>query len=127
VFGDKDLAVTAERLVKAGVREWVVRGEPGETITSDGGRSTNACVLPEQVVDTTGAGDPFDAAYLAARLSGHSVDDAVRAAHALAGIVVRHRGAIIAPTATPTLDELMCTLQTISAATTGTTGTKRAC
>lgn len=110
VFGDKDITVTAERLAKAGVREWVVRGEPGETITSEGGRSTNACALPEQVVDTTGAGDSFDAAYLAARLSGHGVDDAVRAAHALAGIVVRHRGAIIARTATPTLDELMRTL-----------------
>ena len=107
VFGDKDIAVTAERLSNAGVREWVVRGPPGETVTSAGGSSASAVVAPDKVIDTTGAGDSFDAAYLAARVSGYGVDDAVEAGHALAGIVVQHRGAIIARDATPALSALL--------------------
>lgn len=107
VFGDKDITVTAERLANARVHEWVVRGAPGEVITADGGRSTSPLAAPGQVVDTTGAGDSFDAAYLAARLSGFGVPEAVRAGHTLAGIVVRHRGAIIAREATPPLAALL--------------------
>lgn len=107
VFGDKDIAVTAERLAASGVREWVVRGEPGETITSTGGRQAAEFAAPEAVVDTTGAGDSFDAAYLAARLSGYDVPAAVRAGHALAGIVVTQRGAIIPREATPDLGTLV--------------------
>jgi 2-dehydro-3-deoxygluconokinase len=107
VFGDKDIAVTAERLAASGVREWVVRGEPGETITSGSGRQVAVFAAPEKVVDTTGAGDAFDAAYLASRLSGHDVPAAVRAGHALAGIVVTQRGAIIPREATPALGTLV--------------------
>jgi 2-dehydro-3-deoxygluconokinase len=46
-------------------------------------------------VDTTAAGDSFNAGYLAARLKEQTPHDAAKAAHALAAEVVRHRGAII--------------------------------
>jgi 2-dehydro-3-deoxygluconokinase len=46
-------------------------------------------------VDTTGAGDAFNAAYLAARLQGGHMAQAIAAGHSLAARVVRHRGAII--------------------------------
>ncbi len=49
----------------------------------------------KEVVDTTAAGDSFAAAYMAARLSGAAPAEAARAGHRLAGMVVRHRGAII--------------------------------
>lgn len=107
LFGDRDIAASADRLTAASVPEWVVRGEPGETIASSAGRMSATFVEVDRVVDTTGAGDSFAAAYLAARLSGHDVGDAIRAGHALAAVVVCHRGAIIGRETTPGLTTLV--------------------
>jgi 2-dehydro-3-deoxygluconokinase len=46
-------------------------------------------------VDATAAGDGFNAAYIAARVSGRQPNEAAGAAHALAAQVIRHRGAIM--------------------------------
>jgi 2-dehydro-3-deoxygluconokinase len=54
-------------------------------------------------LDTTGAGDAFNAAYLAARLKGQGVREAVTAARRLAAVVVQHPGAIIPRAAMPDL------------------------
>jgi 2-dehydro-3-deoxygluconokinase len=54
-------------------------------------------------VDTTGAGDAFNAAYLSARLAGHGPEAAARAAHVLAGVVILQKGAIIPREAMPPL------------------------
>ncbi len=53
------------------------------------------------VVDTTAAGDSFAAAYLAARLGRAPPEEAARAGHRLAGVVVCHPGAIIPRSAMP--------------------------
>jgi 2-dehydro-3-deoxygluconokinase len=54
-----------------------------------------------KATDTTGAGDSFNAGYLAMRLNGGSIEEAVAAGRKLAGIVVQHRGAIIPRAAMP--------------------------
>jgi 2-dehydro-3-deoxygluconokinase len=64
-------------------------------------RRVEAEPLAAPVVDTTAAGDSFAAAYLAARLSGAAPEQAARAGHRLAGVVVCHSGAIIPRSAMP--------------------------
>jgi 2-dehydro-3-deoxygluconokinase len=51
--------------------------------------------LAPRVIDTSGAGDSFNGAYLAARLRGLAPADAARAGLAMAAEVVGHPGAII--------------------------------
>lgn len=45
-------------------------------------------------VDTSGAGDAFNAGYISARVNGSSIEDAVRAGHALASWTIMRPGAI---------------------------------
>lgn len=102
IFGDGDAAECAARHHDLGVAEVAVKmGQDGCYVSRDG--VTERVPLPErrQAQDTTGAGDAFNAAYLAARLKGREPNQAAAFAHSIAGEVILHPGAIIPRDAMP--------------------------
>ncbi|QIB33310.1 sugar kinase [Ancylobacter pratisalsi] len=96
LWGDASPAATADRLATFGVPEVVVKnGAEGALVMSNGASQFVPIPRPVDPVDTTAAGDSFNAAYLAARLDGQAPGPAAEAGHVLAGQVIRHRGAIL--------------------------------
>ena len=69
-------------------------GEAGVLLDCEG-VSQQVPALSAKVVDTSGAGDSFNAAYLAARLRGLAANEAARQGLALAATVVSSPGALI--------------------------------
>jgi 2-dehydro-3-deoxygluconokinase len=55
------------------------------------------------VVDTTAAGDAFNAGFLAARARGQEPLTAAQSANRVAALVIQHRGAILPRQLTPQL------------------------
>lgn len=102
LYGDADADSCAARLRAAGIAEIVVKMGPlGCIVYSEGSRID---VLPDAVlqpVDTTAAGDSFNAGYLASRIGGASLSEAARAGHRLAGAVIQWPGAVIPKDAMP--------------------------
>jgi 2-dehydro-3-deoxygluconokinase len=92
----------AEVLDRAASAEVVLKlAEPACRVFSAGSNILVAGKAADQVIDTTAAGDSFAAAYLAARMAGANAEEAARAGHRLAGVVVRYSGAIIPLAAMP--------------------------
>ena len=100
LWGDPSPESTVERLQAFGIGEIVVKNGPNSALVAGGG-SEEFVPVPEVLVpvDTTAAGDAFNAGYLAARLSGSVPAHAAGAAHLLAGNVIRHPGALMPRTA----------------------------
>lgn len=86
---------TARRMQAAGVPETVVKNgaEPALVALREHLKAIEA-IRVGTPVDTTGAGDSFNGAYLAARLAGHNPAEAARRAHRVAAAVVQVRGAL---------------------------------
>ncbi|MBO6716453.1 MAG: sugar kinase [Rhizobiaceae bacterium] len=95
LFGDASPEQTVERLARAGVGEAVVKnGEDAACLFTDGNIKSVPAIRVSDAVDTTGAGDSFNGAYLAARLLGHEPGEAAARAHRTAAAVIRVRGAL---------------------------------
>ncbi|GIL01461.1 MAG: 2-dehydro-3-deoxygluconokinase [Alphaproteobacteria bacterium] len=95
-FGDADPQATARRYLAAGCDEVVVKSGGGPvTLATPDAISVVDGLERVQPVDTTGAGDSFNGAYLARRAAGDGRTEAVRQAHAVASRVVRRPGALI--------------------------------
>ena len=95
LFGDRDEAAVRTRLSLFGVTAGALkRGEAGPV---DLGPCGTRALVPAatSVVDTTAAGDSFNAGYLAALASGQASDTAMIAGHNLALQVIAKRGGIV--------------------------------
>lgn len=97
LWHDPDPEATAARIQQWGVGEVIVKRGPQPCLIAAGsGRESVAAESVARVVDTTAAGDAFNAAYLGARLQNAPPAQAARAGHRLAARVIGQRGAIIA-------------------------------
>ncbi|MEO6186497.1 MAG: sugar kinase [Steroidobacteraceae bacterium] len=96
LFGHRRTADSVAHWRNAGVAEVVVKlGSEGAAVHSIA--ESMLVTVPDvvQVVDSAGAGDSFNAAYLAARMAGASMERSAHAGNLLAGAVVQGRGAVL--------------------------------
>jgi 2-dehydro-3-deoxygluconokinase len=100
LWGDPSPDATIERLQAFGIAEIAIKNGPNSALVASGGHKEFVPV-PDVVVpvDTTAAGDSFNAGYMAARLADENPGDAALAGHRLASEVIKHRGAIMPRTA----------------------------
>jgi 2-dehydro-3-deoxygluconokinase len=71
------------------------RGDKDVVVIRDQALSKYPVPPINNVVDTTAAGDTFNAGYLSARIAGKSIDDCVNQAIRCAGVIIQHRGGVI--------------------------------
>lgn len=103
LFNDKNPQSTLKRLRTCGIKESAIKmGEKGCLIFSN---LTGARYLPaksvKKIIDTTAAGDSFNAGYIAGKIAGLSMKEAAEWGMLLASKVIQFRGAIIPKSAMP--------------------------
>ncbi len=104
LMGTADGEGVAKRLHKLGVEQVVVKLGASGCLLSTGKGAEMVTTSPiEPVIDSTAAGDSFNAGFLAGLLLGKAPRSAAMDGHRLAAEVLRHRGAIIPREAMPEL------------------------
>jgi 2-dehydro-3-deoxygluconokinase len=95
-WGDADPAATIARFRAAGAGSVVVKNGSAAILAWDAEEGEiEFSPPPVRAVDTTAAGDSFNAGYLAARLAGQPLAEAVAAGSRLAARVIQHPGALV--------------------------------
>ena len=93
-----------DRIAGFGPQEVVLKnGARGPMILFQGQTVQTAMAPATRVVDTSGAGDSFNAGYLAARVRGKPPLKAAAEGHRLASVVIGNHGAVIAREAMPAI------------------------
>lgn len=95
-FGDASPSETADRYAKAGATTIVVKnGASAVEYLADGERGEVAVQALTTVVDTTAAGDSFNAGVFAGLAQGNSLPEAIAQGCVLARHVVQGKGALV--------------------------------
>ncbi|WP_425041625.1 sugar kinase [Primorskyibacter sp. S187A] len=95
-FGDADLEATAARYQNVGVSTVIVKNGEGSIHYVSGDETGDIAVEPAPVVvDTTAAGDSFNAGFLAGYLQGKPLADCILQGSALARQVIQAKGALV--------------------------------
>lgn len=92
----QDIIMAASKCQEMGVKQVLVKvGEKGSLLLAEDGHVTlQPAIMAPNVVDTTGAGDTFTAAYAVALVEGQSQADCLEFAAAAASLCIRAKGAI---------------------------------
>lgn len=106
-----DLDNAVQILAARGTLVVVKDGDRGALASADGAVVRSAAV-PSEAIDTTGAGDAFDAGFLAAWLAHEPLDRALAIANACGALSTRAPGGTGAQ---PTMDEALMALEEIPA------------
>lgn len=94
IFSDADSALVMQRLCKSGPRLGALKqGHLGPCDLHES--IVQSYPVIHKIVDSTAAGDSFNAGYLAGYVTGADVADNLMQAHELASRVIQHRGAIL--------------------------------
>jgi 2-dehydro-3-deoxygluconokinase len=108
LWGDATAERTLARLHASGAQSVVLKLGAAGCLYSNGASIMKADACPvSTVVDTTAAGDAFNAGFLAGWLQDLGPESCCRAGNALAAVVIQHRGAIIPAGAMPSLAALL--------------------
>lgn len=98
LFNDCDPAITAARYLRLGVAEVIVKDGPKPALIATPGRLDYVAPnFVQAVIDSTGAGDSFNGAYLAGRMAGLGLRESAALAHGIAEVVIGQRGALVDP------------------------------
>lgn len=96
LWGDTSIESCRDRLHQQGVNELVIKdGANGCQYSVDGKIDSFATQKVEKVVDTTAAGDSFNAGFLAYWLQSCPIQQCADAGNKLAGQVIQQKGAIV--------------------------------
>ena len=96
LYGDQEPEDTAARMLMAGVEEVAVKNAGGSVLVAMEDRASVIENSPHpEPIDTTAAGDSFNAAYLIARMQDEPPEEAAKAGAGLAYQVIGVRGAIM--------------------------------
>lgn len=96
LWGRADAMAVLQRLEAFGCHEIVLKRGMEPCLVSCAGELTEYVVTPvDKVLDTTAAGDSFNGAYLASRMCGGTLAEAVAAGQYVAGQVIGQQGAVV--------------------------------
>ncbi|HEX9123055.1 MAG TPA: sugar kinase [Actinomycetota bacterium] len=110
ITGVDDIDIAAEALAEHGPVVAVKFGQGGG-LAMAGGEVVRSESIPADVVDTTGAGDSFDAGFLAGRLAGWTLDRCLALAVSCGSLSTRAAGGTAAQ---PTMAEALAALEAVT-------------